>query len=111
MIDWVNSRPGTMPEAEYSELEPLYQQAKAEVPLMERIAISTVQRRYMLGYNRAARLLEQLCSCGALQWNRVTGAYRARSAPVQSAGLGKLSARDVAYVTSATDEKPYGGKP
>ena len=80
MSNWVDRMPGAIPEDEYRELESLYTQAKAEIPLMERISISTVQRRYKLGYNRAARLLEQLCSAGALQWNSVTGAYR----PAQS---------------------------
>ncbi len=76
MSNWVNSVSGTMPESEYCEVESLYIQAKAEIPLMEKVSLLNVQRHYNLGYNRASRLLEQLCSAGILQWNKATGAYR-----------------------------------
>lgn len=76
MSDWVTQDLGCMAEADYRELEPLYEQAKQEVPLMNHIGVSAIQRKYRLGYNRAARLLEQLCAAGVLEWNRITGAYR-----------------------------------
>lgn len=72
-----------MTEQEYRELEPLYDQAKKEVPLMDVISISRVQRVYFWGYNRAARLLEQLALAGVLLYDNRTGKYRA--APPQDA--------------------------
>lgn len=42
-----------MTEEEYRELEPLYEQAKQEIPTWGSITISTVRRSYRLGYNRA----------------------------------------------------------
>ena len=64
-----------MTEQEYRELEPMYDKAKAEVPRWDFISISRVQREYMWGYNRAARLLENLAEYGVLQRNNQTGAY------------------------------------
>ena len=69
-----------MPEKEFRELEPLYEQARREIPTMPVISISTVQRRYMLGYNRAARLLESLADYGVLDYEFATGKYSRPSA-------------------------------
>jgi len=63
-------------EQEYRELEPLYDQAKAEIPTWPHINITRVQRKYTLGYNRAARLLENLAEYGALTYNKHDGTYR-----------------------------------
>lgn len=65
-----------MPEKDYRELEPLYDQAKKEIPLMPVISISSVQRVYRWGYNRAARLLEQLESAGVVSQDKITGKWR-----------------------------------
>lgn len=62
-------------EEEYRALEPLYDEAKREIPTWDRISLSAVQRRYRLGYNRAQRLLETLTSAGVLHWNSTTGAF------------------------------------
>lgn len=66
-----------MTEEEYRELEPLYERAKQEIPTWDSITISTVQRNYRLGYNRAHRMLEVLVDAGVLHWDHVTGAYTA----------------------------------
>lgn len=65
-----------MTEQEYRELEPLYDQLKAEVPTWDSISITRVQRTYRFGYNRAARLLENLAEYGVLTYNKHTGQYR-----------------------------------
>lgn len=65
-----------MNEQEYSELEPLYQQAKIEVPhRLSNITTLGVQRLYMIGYNRASRLLERLAEHGHLSYDQFTGKY------------------------------------
>jgi DNA segregation ATPase FtsK/SpoIIIE-like protein len=64
-------------EAEYNALEPLYAQAQMEVPALPHITTSAVQRLYMIGYNRAARLLEHLAEHGFLKRDQYTGAYSA----------------------------------
>lgn len=65
-----------MNEQEYNELEPLYEQAKIELPLrLSHVSVTGVQRLYMIGYNRASRLLEALAEHGHLKYNAATGAY------------------------------------
>lgn len=65
-----------MNEKEYGEIEPLYQQAKIELPhRLSKISVSGVQRLYMIGYNRASRLLEHLAEHGHLKYDQFTGAY------------------------------------
>lgn len=65
-----------MTEQEYRELEPIYDQAKAEIPTWPHISITRVQRKYTFGYNRAARLLENLAEYGVLTFNNLDGSYR-----------------------------------
>jgi DNA segregation ATPase FtsK/SpoIIIE-like protein len=73
-----------MTEQEYSELEPLYQQAKIELPhRLSKISVSGVQRLYMIGYNRASRLLEHLAEHGHLAYDRLTGAYSRVPTPAE----------------------------
>lgn len=64
-----------MTEDEYRALEPLYDTAKAEIPTWPHISVGRVQRKWMLGYNRASRLLETLAAHGALRWDKMTGVY------------------------------------
>lgn len=75
-----------MIEQEYRELEPLYDRAKAEIPTWDSISITRVQRTYMWGYNRAARLLESLAEYGVLDYDRMTGKYSAKHATVGGSG-------------------------
>lgn len=65
-----------MTEEEYRALEPLYDEAKREIPTWERISQSAVQRRFRLGFNRAQRLLETLVDAGVLRYNPMNGRYR-----------------------------------
>lgn len=65
-----------MDENTYRELEPLYEMAKADIPTWDTISLSAVQRKYQLGYNRAARLLEHLAEFGVLTYNKMNGSYR-----------------------------------
>jgi S-DNA-T family DNA segregation ATPase FtsK/SpoIIIE len=51
--------PGERPDGEV-ELDPLYDEAVAFVTESRRGSISSVQRKFKIGYNRAARLIEQM---------------------------------------------------
>lgn len=64
-----------MTEQEYSELEPLYQQAKTEVLALPHINITAVIRLYRIGYNRAVRLIAALVEHGYLKYNNFDGGY------------------------------------
>lgn len=52
--------PGETLEGEDGENDPLYDQAVAFVTETRRVSISVVQRQFHIGYNRAARLVEQM---------------------------------------------------
>lgn len=64
---------------EFKAMEPLYQQAvdfaKSE-PTMSR---SKMQRKFMIGYNRATRLCERLADDGVLVFNNTTRGWRRAS--------------------------------
>lgn len=53
-----------LPEDEGGEQDPLYDQAVAIVTQSRRASISYVQRRLSVGYNRAARLIEEMENAG-----------------------------------------------
>jgi S-DNA-T family DNA segregation ATPase FtsK/SpoIIIE len=48
------------------ETDPLYDDAVAFVTHSRRASISAVQRQLRIGYNRAARLVEQMEACGVV---------------------------------------------
>ena len=52
--------PGEQSEGEESELDVLYDEALAFVTETRRVSISSVQRKFRIGYNRAARIVEQM---------------------------------------------------
>ncbi|WP_105189770.1 DNA translocase FtsK [Pseudoalteromonas sp. T1lg48] len=52
--------PGETPEDEDGESDPLYDEAVAFVIESGRVSVSSVQRKLRVGYNRAARLVEQM---------------------------------------------------
>ena len=52
------------PEAPMPEADPMYDNAVAVVLQHKRASISLVQRHLRIGYNRAARLLEQMEKAG-----------------------------------------------
>lgn len=65
---------------EYMAMEPLYVQAVEFAKSEPTMGISKMQRKFMIGYNRAARLCERLADEGVLTFNNTTGAWtRARS--------------------------------
>ena len=55
-----NLLPGETLEGEDGESDPLYDQAVAFVTETRRASVSGVQRKFRIGYNRAARLVEQM---------------------------------------------------
>ncbi len=59
--------PGEQAEAmEDAELDPLYDEALAFVTETRRVSISSVQRKFRIGYNRAARIVEDMENQGAV---------------------------------------------
>jgi len=56
--------PGEAPEGEDTEQDPLYDEAVSFVIEGGRVSISSVQRKLRVGYNRAARLVEQMEASG-----------------------------------------------
>ncbi|WP_019674398.1 DNA translocase FtsK [Arsukibacterium perlucidum] len=58
--------PGETMEGEDGESDPLYDQAVAHVIESRRASVSGVQRKFRIGYNRAARLVEQMEMSGVV---------------------------------------------
>ncbi|MEO2265970.1 DNA translocase FtsK 4TM domain-containing protein [Pseudoalteromonas sp. YIC-656] len=56
--------PGEVAESEDGESDPLYDEAVAFVIESGRVSVSSVQRKLRVGYNRAARLVEQMEQSG-----------------------------------------------
>jgi S-DNA-T family DNA segregation ATPase FtsK/SpoIIIE len=56
--------PGEAPEGDDTEQDPLYDEAVSFVIEGGRVSISSVQRKLRVGYNRAARLVEQMEASG-----------------------------------------------
>ena len=52
--------PGEQAEGEAEELDILYDEALSFVTESRRVSISSVQRKFRIGYNRAARIVEQM---------------------------------------------------
>ena len=52
--------PGEQPEGEDQEFDVFYDEAVAFVTETRRASVSSVQRKFRIGYNRAARLVEQM---------------------------------------------------
>lgn len=71
---------------ELKELEPLYPDAVAFANSEARMSISKMQRKFTLGYNRAARIMERLASDGVLVFNNMTGEYRRSSSEGEHGG-------------------------
>lgn len=61
-----NLLPGETLEGEEGEADPLYDQAVAFVIETRRASVSGVQRKFRIGYNRAARLVEQMEHSGVV---------------------------------------------
>jgi S-DNA-T family DNA segregation ATPase FtsK/SpoIIIE len=58
--------PGEVSEGQDQELDALYDQVVAAVTETRRVSISSVQRQFKIGYNRAARIVEQMEMSGVV---------------------------------------------
>lgn len=58
--------PGEQPEGGDQELDAFYDEAVAFVTETRRASVSSVQRKFRIGYNRAARLVEQMQDSGVV---------------------------------------------
>jgi S-DNA-T family DNA segregation ATPase FtsK/SpoIIIE len=52
--------PGEQPEGEDQETDAFYDEAVAFVTQTRKVSVSSVQRKFRIGYNRAARIVEQM---------------------------------------------------
>ncbi|MCC5879085.1 MAG: DNA translocase FtsK 4TM domain-containing protein [Idiomarina sp.] len=58
--------PGEQPSMDGEELDPLFDEAVAFVTETRRVSVSSVQRKFRIGYNRAARVVEQMELAGVV---------------------------------------------
>ncbi len=58
--------PGEQQEMDEAESDPLYDEAVAFVTETQRVSVSSVQRKFRIGYNRAARIVEQMEMSGVV---------------------------------------------
>ena len=78
MVDGMSVGATGLPEAVNGEQDELYDQAVAFVTESRRASISSVQRQLRIGYNRAARLVEEMEAAGVV--SRARAQWPARSA-------------------------------
>ncbi|MDM7860800.1 DNA translocase FtsK 4TM domain-containing protein [Alteromonas sp. ASW11-36] len=52
--------PGEQPEGQDQEMDAFYDEAVAFVTQSRKVSVSSVQRKFRIGYNRAARIVEQM---------------------------------------------------
>jgi S-DNA-T family DNA segregation ATPase FtsK/SpoIIIE len=64
------------------EADPLYDEAVAFVARSRRASISAVQRQFRVGYNRAARLVEQMEAAGILSAMATNGSRDVLTPPI-----------------------------
>lgn len=58
--------PGEQPSIDGEELDPLFDESVAFVTETRRVSVSSVQRKFRIGYNRAARIVEQMEASGVV---------------------------------------------
>nr|WP_274038292.1 DNA translocase FtsK [Thalassomonas viridans] len=73
--------PGEQSEGEDSELDALYDEALAFVTETRRVSISSVQRKFRIGYNRAARIVEEMEMQGVVSTPGHNGAREVLAPP------------------------------
>jgi len=73
--------PGEQAEGEENELDVLYDEAIAFVTETRRVSISSVQRKFRIGYNRAARIVEDMESQGVVSTPGTNGAREVLAPP------------------------------
>ena len=67
------------------EKDEFYEDAKAHVIETRRVSISNIQRKFMLGYNRAARIIEHLENEGVVSEFKHDGSRDVLMMPSQDA--------------------------
>jgi S-DNA-T family DNA segregation ATPase FtsK/SpoIIIE len=73
--------PGEQAENEANELDPLYDEALAFVTESRRVSISSIQRKFRIGYNRAARIVEDMETQGVVSTPGNNGAREVLAPP------------------------------
>ncbi|GLX80320.1 DNA translocase FtsK [Thalassotalea insulae] len=73
--------PSELAEGAESELDALYDEALAFVTETRRVSISSVQRKFRIGYNRAARIVEDMESQGVVSTPGHNGAREVLAPP------------------------------
>ncbi len=73
--------PGEQPEGGDQELDAFYDEAVAFVTESRRASVSSVQRKFRIGYNRAARLVEQMEQSGVVSAAGHNGAREVLAPP------------------------------
>ncbi|RUO81249.1 cell division protein FtsK [Idiomarina tyrosinivorans] len=58
--------PGEQQEGDDGETDPVYDEAVAFVTETQKVSVSSVQRKFRIGYNRAARIVEQMEMSGVV---------------------------------------------
>jgi S-DNA-T family DNA segregation ATPase FtsK/SpoIIIE len=69
------------PESEESESDPLYDEAVQFVTESRKASISSVQRRFKIGYNRAARIIEDMENSGVVTPAETNGSREVLAPP------------------------------
>ena len=75
--------PGEQPEGEEQEFDAFYDEAVAFVTETGRASVSSVQRKFRIGYNRAARLVEQMEMSGVVSAQGHNGNREVLAPPAQ----------------------------
>ncbi len=73
--------PGEQAEGEANELDPLYDEALAFITETRRVSISSIQRKFRIGYNRAARIVEDMEAQGVVSTPGHNGAREVLAPP------------------------------
>jgi len=73
--------PGEQAEGDDSELDALYDEALAFVTESRRVSISSIQRKFRIGYNRAARIVEDMEMQGVVSTPGHNGAREVLAPP------------------------------
>jgi len=73
--------PGEKPEGGSEDVDALYDEAVAIVTQTRKASISYVQRRLKIGYNRAARMIEEMESAGVVSAMQSNGSREVLAPP------------------------------
>ena len=73
--------PGEQAEGEESDIDALYDEALAFITETRRVSISSIQRKFRIGYNRSARIVEQMEMQGVVSTPGNNGAREVLAPP------------------------------